>query len=121
MWRPTVTCPVCNAVMPWTTFHTGKPWVCPRCYGKFQISRSRANVLNLSATALAGTISYAIGARGWLMAASVVILWAPMLLACVLLLDRTRPPRLKAYQRRDSDSKEPFDSSAVDLFHNRPK
>jgi hypothetical protein len=124
MWRPTVRCPVCNTVMPWTTFRARKPWVCPGCLRQFQPSKTQATARSFCAIGLALAASYGLGMRGiWLLLTSAA-LWFPVFLICILVADRIAPLRLepyKRYKRRESDSKDPFDSSAVDLFHNRPK
>ncbi len=91
----------CGTIMPWTRFHTGRPWVCPGCLREFQISRSRLNVLKICAIGFALGVSYAFGARDlWLLAATAA-LWFPALLVCILVAEHTIPQRLEPYRPRN--------------------
>ena len=38
MWRPTVKCAACGAVMANTGYRAGRPWVCISCSRKYQIA-----------------------------------------------------------------------------------
>lgn len=98
MWRPTIKCPVCGTVMPWKRFRARAPWVCPGCSGKFQIQRSRANVLNMCAVGLALGVSYTFGVRDLTLLVATVALWFPALLVCIFVADRLIPQRLEVYR-----------------------
>lgn len=118
MWRPTVKCPVCGSAMPWAKFHAGKPWTCPGCLGQFHLFRSQGNARSLCAIVLAVVASYGLGMRGVWFLVTLAVLWFPFVHVCIFVADRIVPTRLEPYQQ---DSKDPFDSSEMDLFHDRPR
>ena len=101
MWRPTVRCPACGAVLPNRAYRIGGLWRCENCQGEFQIAQWILLVTLACAVGLSAGICALVGLRGFWLAGATVLLWFPVDFALVYLRNRIISIPLEAYSGKE--------------------
>lgn len=94
---PVLKCPICNATLDNNKVRAGKPLVCPSCSAELQPSTRQARIGELGALAITIGICYWFGLSWlWLLVVTVVM-WFPVFVAWMFVVDRIRPVQFEPY------------------------
>lgn len=100
MWRPTVKCPACGAVLPNRGYRINGLWRCEKCQGEFQIAQWLLLLTLVCAVGLSAGICALAGLRGFRLAGATALLWFPVDFGLVYLRNRIISIPLETYSEK---------------------
>ena len=87
--------------MPLHEYKAGKPWKCTSCSRELQVSKWYEYVIFYSSLALTATVLFVLGLRMWQVIIGTLLLFFPVVLISLGIVERFVPSPLEPYGGKD--------------------